>query len=107
MFDSEVARIAQADELLGWIMSQDKRRECHRRRNRFEVARRHGDDQAFDLALSDTFEHVGHGANVPIEMKLFTRRDDLKRPADKGYEIAAQQFVDDRPLGCGTQAWCS
>jgi hypothetical protein len=99
MLDREVARITQADELLGWIMSQAKRRECDGGRNRFEVARRNGDDQAFDLALPDLLENVGHGANVPIEMKLFTRHHGLKGPADKGYELAPQQFVDDCPLG--------
>src|SRR6516225_1504853 len=103
MLDREVARIAHADELLGWIMPQAKCRECDGGRNRFEVARRDGNDQAFDLAPRDLLENVAHGVNVPIEMKLFTRHHGLKCPADKGYELAPQQFVDDRPLGRRTQ----
>src|SRR5262245_3398695 len=95
MLDREVARIAQADELLGWIMPQYKSRECDRCRNRFEMARRYGDDQAFDLAPPDQLENVRHGENVPIEMKLFTRHYRLKSPADKGYELPPQQFVGD------------
>jgi hypothetical protein len=48
-----------------------------------------------DLAPPDALENVGHGENVPIEMKLFTRHYGLKRPANKGYELASQQFVGD------------
>src|SRR5262245_4862282 len=40
-------------------------------------------------------------------MKLFTRHHGLKGPTDKGYELAPQQFVDDRPLGRRTQTFCS
>jgi len=104
MLDREVARIAQADELLGWIMPQHKSRECDRCRNRFEMARRHGDDQAFDLAPLDPLENVGHGMNMPIEMKLFTRHHGLKGPTNKGYELAPQQFVGDRTTDRRTQA---
>src|SRR5262249_62214402 len=79
----------------GRIVPQQKSRECDGCSNGFEVRRRQGDDQAFDLPPPDPLENVSHGTNMPIEMKLFTRHHRLKRPADKGYELAPQQFVSD------------
>src|SRR6516165_11253371 len=107
MLDREVARIAQADELLSWIMPQHKSRECDRCRNRFEMARRHGDDQAFDLAPPDPLENLGHGTNMPIEMKLFTRHHGLKGPTNKGYKIVPHEFVSDASLDFETQVFDS
>src|SRR5262249_2027698 len=99
MLDREVARIAQADELLGWIMSQHKSRECNRGRNRFEGARRNGDDQAFDRAPSDLLENVGHGVNMPVEMKLFTRHHGLQRSCGQSLRNRAEAARRGAPVG--------
>ena len=41
------------------------------------------------------------------KITFFHGRGSFVKATDKGYEIATQQFVDDRALGCRTQAWCS
>jgi hypothetical protein len=69
MFRRKLVAIADGEDAAPGLKPEKECSECHRHRQGLEMAGRHVDDQAIDLAPADTLELVGNGLDVPVRQK--------------------------------------
>jgi hypothetical protein len=90
MLCREVLRVADADDLLAWVMTEQPGWEGDRGRDRLQVARRQGDDQAFDLTGSAEAQIMGHDLEMPVVPELIGRANGGEYLLGKSSKVLAQ-----------------
>jgi hypothetical protein len=83
-------RIRHHDDTLGWIAAEKPGRQCHRCAQRFECARRQGDDQATNLSRRDLGQLFGDGLEVPIWLKSDAWPHDAEGELRKGGQVSCE-----------------
>src|SRR4029077_7772177 len=94
----EPVRIAYADDPRGRVVTEQERRECDRRHDRLEAARRQRDDQPLGLTEAHALERISYGLKMPVRRKRATRRDDGEDAACEGIEIPTHDCVEEIAL---------